>query len=100
MFTNRRYIGEFWYKDERIEGVEVPALVSVELFERVQKLLAKNKKLLDDGRGTVSFVLTTKLFCGKCGSMMAGESGTSKTGAKYFYYKCSKAKREGKGDAA
>ena len=34
MFTNRRYIGEFWYKDERIEGVEVPALVSVELFER------------------------------------------------------------------
>lgn len=97
MFTNRRYIGEFWYKDERIEGVEVPALVSVELFERVQKLLAKNKKAAGRWKGTVSFVLTTKLFCGKCGSMMAGESGTSKTGAKYFYYKCSKAKREGKG---
>lgn len=97
MFNNRRYIGEFWYKDERIEGVEVPALVSAELFERVQKLLAKNKKAAARWKGTVSFVLTTKLFCSKCGSMMAGESGTSKTGAKYFYYKCSKAKREGKG---
>lgn len=29
--------------------------------------------------------------------MMAGESGTSKSGAKYFYYKCSKAKRQGRG---
>ena len=45
----------------------------------------------------MNFVLTTKLFCGKCGSMMAGESGTSKSGAKYYYYKCSKAKNKRKG---
>ncbi len=37
--------------------------------------------------------MTTKLFCGKCGSMMAGESGTSATAKVYHYYKCNNAKR-------
>lgn len=97
MLNNRRYIGEFWYKDEQIEGVDIPALVSQELFDRVQQLLAKNKKAAARSTASVDFVLTTKLFCGKCGSMMAGGSGTSKSGAKYYYYKCSKAKNKRKG---
>ena len=37
---------------------------------------------------------TTKLFCGKCESMMVGESGTGKSGAKHYYYKCASAKRK------
>lgn len=41
-------------------------------------------------------LLTTKLFCGKCGSMMAGESGRSHTGAVRCYYKCDTRKRGGK----
>ena len=28
----------------------------------------------------VSYLLTTKLFCGKCGTLMGGESGTSHMG--------------------
>lgn len=39
-------------------------------------------------------MLSTKLFCGKCRSAMVGESGTSKTGKKYYYYACVKKKRE------
>ena len=39
------------------------------------------------------YLLTTKLFCGKCERMMVGESGTSHTGAMHYYYKCSGAKR-------
>ena len=37
--------------------------------------------------------LTTKLFCGKCGALMFGESGTSATGRTYYYYKCANVKR-------
>ena len=40
------------------------------------------------------FLLTTKLFCGKCERMMVGESGKSHTGAMYYYYKCGNAKRK------
>ena len=39
------------------------------------------------------YLLTTKLFCGKCERMMVGESGTSHTGAMHYYYKCGGAKR-------
>lgn len=34
------------------------------------------------------YLLTGKVFCGKCGSPMLGESGTSHTGAIHNYYKC------------
>ena len=39
------------------------------------------------------YLLTTKLFCGKCGALMFGESGTSATGRTYYYYKCANVKR-------
>lgn len=39
------------------------------------------------------YLLTTKLFCGKCERMMVGESGKSHTGAMHYYYKCGGAKR-------
>lgn len=38
-------------------------------------------------------MLTTKLFCGHCGSLMVGESGTSYNGSTYHYYKCANRKR-------
>ena len=44
----------------------------------------------------MSYLLTTKLFCGKCGTLMGGESGTSHMGNTYYYYKCGNAKRHGK----
>jgi len=40
------------------------------------------------------YLLTTKLFCGLCESLMVGESGISGTGAFYQYYKCATAKKD------
>ncbi len=34
-------------------------------------------------------------MCGDCGKHLVGESGTSRTGKKYYYYKCSTAKKKG-----
>ena len=39
-------------------------------------------------KSDVDFLLTGKLYCGHCGKPMAGTSGTSKTGDKYYYYSC------------
>ena len=36
----------------------------------------------------VPYLLTTKLFCGKCQCLMVGESGTSRTKIVHRYYKC------------
>ena len=95
IFKNRRYIGEYSYKDIVIPG-GVPAIVDQALFDRVQERFTKNK--ITHGRPAkeaINYLLTTKLFCGKCGTLMAGESGTSHMGTTYHYYKCGKAKRKG-----
>ena len=96
IFRNRRYIGEYRYKDIVTPG-GIPAIVDQDLFDRVQRRFEQNR--IAHGRPAkedVSYLLTTKLFCGKCGTLMGGESGTSHMGNTYYYYKCGNAKRHGK----
>ena len=65
-----------------------------QLFYRVQARLEKNKRAPATAKADVDYLLTTKLFCGLCERMMIGESGTSHTGDKHYYYKCAGAKRK------
>ncbi len=90
---NEKYIGVYKWNDVVIEG-GVPSIIDKALFMRVQEKLALNKKAPARAAGKVDYLLSTKLFCGKCGTNMNGESGTSRTkGRKYHYYKCANAKR-------
>ncbi len=94
MLRNRKYIGEYKYRDVVHEN-GIPAIVSVELFNQVQERLAKNKKAPARFKAREEmYLLTTKLFCGQCGAFMVGESGTSKTGTIHQYYKCASAKKK------
>ena len=93
LLKNRAYIGEFHYSDTVIPG-GVPAIVPQELFDRVQMRCEKNKRAPAAAKADDKFLLTTKLFCGKCGKMMVGDSGTSRIGKVHYYYKCGNAKRK------
>ncbi|MCD8106380.1 MAG: recombinase family protein [Oscillospiraceae bacterium] len=95
MLSNRRYIGEYQYRDIIIPD-GIPALVPKDLFERVQQKLAKNKNAPARHKAEDDYLLTTKLFCGYCGAYLCGESGTSRTGAVHHYYKCSSVKKKRK----
>lgn len=92
MLRNRRYIEEYIYRDTAVPG-GIPAIIPQELFDRVQERLEKNKKAPAREKAEVNYLLTTKLYCGKCGAFMVGESGTSRTGVVHYYYKCVNAKR-------
>ena len=92
MLKNRRYLGEYRFRDI-VRPNAFPAIISEELFEQVQEIVAKNQKAPARHKAEDDYILTTKLKCGKCGTYMAGEAGTSKTGIVYHYYKCSNAKR-------
>ncbi len=87
MLHNRKYIGEYQFRDAVIPN-GVPAVVSQELFDRVQERMAANKKAPAKHKAEDEYLLTTKLFCGKCKSMMVGKSGTSRNETTYRYYKC------------
>jgi len=95
MLKNRRYIGELKFRDVVVPDA-IPPIIPLELFEDVQEKIAKNKKAPARRKAEDDYLLTTKLFCGKCGTLMGGESGTSHMGNTYYYYKCGNAKRHGK----
>ncbi len=92
ILKNRKYIGEYRYSDVVIPG-GIPAIIEQELFDRVQQRMEGNKKAPARSKAEEEYLLTTKLFCGDCGCLMAGESGTNGKGVTYHYYKCSGAKR-------
>ena len=94
MLSNRKYIGEYRYRDIVIPN-GIPALVPQDLFDRVQEKIAKNKKAPARHKAEDDYLLTTKLFCGECESLMVGECGTSRSGTVHHYYKCTNAKRHG-----
>lgn len=87
LLKNRRYIGEYRYGDI-VAPDGMPAIVPQEVFDRVQVRMAKNRHKPAAMKADKEYILTTKLFCGKCGVMMVGVGGTSKTGKVHHYYKC------------
>ena len=92
MLKNWRYIGELKFRDVVVPDA-IPPIIPLELFEDVQEKIAKNKKAPARRKAEDDYLLTTKLFCGYCGALMFGESGTSRTGEVHRYYKCATAKK-------
>lgn len=93
ILKNRRYMGEYSYRDV-VKADGIPAIVPKELFERIQERLAKNKKAPARHKAEDDYLLTIKLYCGKCGSFMVGESGTSHTMEVHRYYRCVNTKKK------
>ena len=93
MLGNRRYIGEYKYRDIVVPD-GIPAIVPLELFDRVQEKLAQNKKAPARHKAEDDYLLTTKLFCGYCGAYLCGESGKSRNGTIHHYYKCVSVKKK------
>lgn len=87
MFRNERYLGIF-----DSSGVELRAepIVDEQTFMEVQsKLETKTHKIPKNS----DYLLSCKCFCMNCKTMLIGESGTSKSGTKFQYYKCGGRKR-------
>ena len=90
ILTNRAYIGlrEIGIKSGKVEVVKAnwPAIVDLELFNRVQDRLALNKnKYKPDEWKRYAYPLTEMVICGECGKHMGGKSAHGKN-AKHYYY--------------
>lgn len=89
MLRNEKYLGRF-----EVQGVELLAepIIDRETFEEAAKHF-KTSRNNAAGKAKVDYLLSCKCFCSYCGAMLNGESGTSKTGRVYHYYKCGAKKR-------
>lgn len=69
VLENKKYIGTYTYKGKETPNV-IPQIIDNELFDDVQKILAKNKKSRSRLKTKTEYILTTKLYCGHCKGMM------------------------------
>ena len=88
LLTNRAYLGFVRHKGEWFQGNFDP-LVSPELFEKVQKIVA-NKERPRKRKQKHNFPFTGLFRCAECGSMISAQWTTNRHGTKYRYYRCSK----------
>ena len=91
--SNRRYIGELKFRDVVDTGCHPAHHVRWNFLRMCRRRSPKNKKAPARRKAEDDYLLTTKLFCGYCGALMFGESGTSRTGEVHRYYKCATAKK-------
>ena len=92
ILKRRAYIGEYSWGDVIVPS-GMPQIIDSDLFERVQKKMDLFKKAPAAKRSEVIFLLTGKLFCGKCKGTMAGDYGTSRSGERHYYYTCTARKK-------
>ena len=92
VLKNEKYIGIYNNNGEHIKG-GMPRIIEDDLFYKVQEMLKINKRAPARTWAHGDYILVDKLFCGKCGALMFGESGTGKSGNRYNYYICSNKKR-------
>ena len=92
ILSNRKYIGEYKFKDIVVEN-GIPAIIDKALFDKVQERIVINTRAPATHKAKVEYLLSTRIYCGYCNEIMFGDSGTSKTGKTYAYYKCSTQKK-------
>ncbi|MFN8790964.1 MAG: recombinase family protein [Bdellovibrionales bacterium] len=90
ILTDKAYIGlrEFAKSKTDVDIVKAswPAMVDVEVFNRVQERLSKNKnKFKPDKWKRYPYPLTELLVCGECGKKLGGKSAHGKN-RKHHYY--------------
>ncbi len=85
ILKNEKYSGIYRFNDEVFDNI-YPQIVPTDTFNIVRKKIEKNRY----GKQSTEtvYLLRNKIKCGYCGSSIAAESGTSKTGEKKRYYKC------------
>lgn len=89
--SNSKYTGKFYFGESKILCDNAyPALISQELFDKVQERLKANKRKPAKSKAKVEYLLTGKAFCGHCGAPMVGTSAIGKLGNKFYYYNCAK----------
>ena len=76
------------YADGTVYTNIFPAIISEQLFDEVNEKLKISKRTSAHHKTEVNYLLSGKLICGKCGSLMTGDSGKGKLGTIYNYYKC------------
>lgn len=93
ILTNEKYTGKAVYGNIEYTNI-FPKIIDDETWEKVQAIHQENKHTPGRKKEIFDFILSGKLICGICKCPMVGESGTSHTGTKHYYYSCLSRRRK------
>ena len=93
ILKNEKYIGRYEFNNDVIIEGGIPSIIDIEMFKAVQIRMTQNKKRSGRAKAKIDYLLSGKIFCGKCGGAMAGMSTTSSKGYTTAYYECNVKKR-------
>lgn len=88
LIRNVKYTGKF-YSGETVYTNVIPKIIDDETYKICNEIMDTHKhKPRETKKQEKLYILSGKLYCGMCKSLMTAEAGTSKTGRVYHYYKC------------
>lgn len=92
LLKNRKYLGIYIYKDIEIPN-GMPRIIQDELYKKVQERMRLNTQMPARSKAKEEYLLTSKLYCGYCKTMMIGHSANkqkrnSQEKVTYRYYIC------------
>ncbi len=93
VLSSDRYIGVLRCS-QAVNKEGFPKLIDDDTFRRAQERREQRKHSGGAFREGVEFALKGKIYCGECGELLNGESGTSETGRLFSYYKCKGARKK------
>lgn len=89
MLRNQRYLGIFDVSDIELRA---EPLIDEETFLLCAERFPGGPQKNAAGKANIDYLLSCKIYCGKCGRMLTGESGKGRSKI-YYYYKCPAKKR-------
>ena len=93
MLFNTKYNGKVKHGDTVYTNI-YPAIVDDITWQKVQDIHQSNKHAPGRKKDIFDFILSGKLVCKHCGTLLVGESGTGRHGEKHYYYNCLSRRRK------
>lgn len=90
---NENYKGVV-FADNTIYTNIFPAIVDENIFDEVNTRLQVSKRTAAHNKTKINYLLSGKLICGNCRTLMTGDSAKGKLGKIYYYYKCFAKKKD------
>ena len=91
MLKCQKYIGIYKFGDSEVQDY-MPKIIDEKTFNDVQEKISKNQRAPGAAKANVRYLLSGKLYCGHCKTLMIAEGGTGRGNKVYRYYSCSNRK--------
>ena len=93
LIKNPKFIGQTIHNGKVYTNI-YPAIIDEQTWQKVQDVRNTNKHAHGRKKEVYNFILSGKLVCGHCHHLIVGESGTSETTGKHYYYNCLSRRRK------